>query len=77
MSAGLASPLGIFTIFVLGSEAVIGLVLGLSDGLSELHKTILVGFIVAYPVVCLLLFLRLAAEGDIPITVWRSQRGGN
>jgi Na+/proline symporter len=55
-----AAPLAVFTIFVLGIEAIIGLVLGLSDGLSELHKTVLVTFVCAFPVVTLaLLWQRL------------------
>lgn len=62
MPPQIASPLAIFTLFALGVEAVVGLVLGLSDGLSELHKTVLVSFVVGYPVVAMLLFLRLAAK---------------
>ena len=56
------SPLAIFTLFAVCVEAVVGLVLGLSDGLSELHKTVLVGFVVGYPLVAMLLFLLLAAK---------------
>ena len=58
------SPLAIFTLFTLGTQAIVGLVLGLSTGLSELHKTILVGFIVAFPSLTLLIFLTMLARAE-------------
>lgn len=58
------SPPAIFTLFTLGIEAIVGLVLGLSNGLSELHKTILVGFIVAFPALTLLIFLTMLARSE-------------
>lgn len=51
------SPLAALTLFVLGVEAIVGLVLGLSDGLSEVHKTVLVGFVVVFPLLSLGLLL--------------------
>ena len=58
------SPLAIFTLFTLGLETIVGLVLGLSTGLSELHKTILVGFIVAFPALTLLIFLTMLSRAE-------------
>lgn len=56
-----SSPLAAFTLFALGVEAIVGLVLGLSDGLSEVHKTVLVGFVVVFPLLSLgLLLLQIA-----------------
>ena len=52
-------PLAIFTLFCIGLEAIVGLCLGLSNGLSETHKTVLVGFIVAFPAITLFIFLTL------------------
>ena len=72
-------PLAVFTIFVLGVQAIIGLVLGLSDGLSELHKTVLVAFVCAFPVVTLaMIWLRMpgttpAATADTP-PLWDAPR---
>ena len=58
------SPLAVFTIFCIGLEAIVGLCLGLSNGLSETHKTVLVGFIVAYPALTLLIFLTLIPKAE-------------
>ena len=69
------SPLAIFTIFCIGLESVVGLCLGLSNGLSETHKTVLVGFIVAYPALTLLIFLALIPKEDrVPATPFRSRK---
>jgi hypothetical protein len=57
-------PLAVFTLFCLGLEAIVGMVLGMSNGLSELHKTVLVGFIVGFPALTLLIFLIMLARGD-------------
>ena len=58
------SPLTIFTLFCLGIEAIVGLVLGLSSGLAELHKTVLVGFVVGFPALTLILFLILMPRAE-------------
>ena len=52
-------PLAFFTLFCLGTLAVVGYVLAASNGLSELHKTVLVAFLVAFPALTLLIFLSL------------------
>lgn len=57
-------PLAIFTFFTLGLEAIVGMVLGMSNGLSELHKTVLVAFIVAYPALTMVIFLIMLARSD-------------
>ena len=57
-------PVALFTLFTLGLEAIVGLVLGLSNGLSEQHKTMLVDFIVAFPGLTLLIFLLILPKED-------------
>ena len=67
-------PVAIFTLFTLGLEAIVGLVLGLSNGLSETHKTILVDFIVAFPALTLLIFLAILPKEERPeATPFRSR----
>jgi hypothetical protein len=56
------TPIAVFAVYSLGIEAVVGYVLGGSTGLSELHKTVLVGFIVGFPILSLLTFPLLAAR---------------
>lgn len=56
------SPLAVFALFAFGIEAVVGYVLGQSTGLSELHKTVLVVFLTAFPILALLAFLPLSAR---------------
>lgn len=51
--------LAIFALFAFGLEAIVGLSLGLSDGLSETHKSVLVAFIVGFPALTLFLFVTL------------------
>lgn len=51
--------LAIFAVFAVGLQAIVGLSLGLSDGLSETHKSVLVAFIVAFPALTLFLFVNL------------------
>ena len=58
------SPLAIFAAFCIGLEAIVGLCLGLSNGLSETHKSVLVGFIVAFPALTLLIFLPLLTRAQ-------------
>ncbi len=58
------SPLAVFTLFCIGLQAIVGLCLGLSDGLSETHKTVLVGFIVCFPALTLLIFLTLMPKAE-------------
>jgi hypothetical protein len=57
-------PIAFFTLFCLGTLAVVGYVLGTSNGLAELHKTVLVGFLVAFPSLTLLIFLSLMPKVD-------------
>ena len=60
----LLPPIAFFTLFCLGTLAVVGYVLAASNGLSELHKTVLVGFVVAFPSLNLLIFLSLLPRVD-------------
>lgn len=60
------SPLAVFALFAFGIEAVVGYVLGQSSGLSELHKTVLVVFLTAFPILALLAFLPLSARDPRP-----------
>ena len=69
------SPLAVFTLFCVGLEAIVGLCLGLSNGLSETHKTVLVGFIVCFPAVTLLIFLSLMGKAEkVESTPFRSRK---
>ena len=71
-------PLAIFTIFCLGLETIVGLVLGTGNGLSELHKTILVGFVVGFPALTLVIFLILLPRSDrAEATPFRSRNAPN
>ena len=56
------TPLAVFAAYSFGTEAVVGYVLGGSTGLSELHKTVLVGFMIGFPILTLLAFVPLAAR---------------
>ena len=56
------TPLAAFAAWSFGIEAVVGYVLGASSGLSETHKTVLVSFMIGFPVLSLLAFLPLAAR---------------
>jgi hypothetical protein len=58
------SHLTALTAFALGVEAIVGLVLGLSDGLSEVHKSVLVGFVVVFPLLSLGLLLLQGARSQ-------------
>lgn len=53
-----------FTLFCLGTLAVVGYVLAASNGLSEFHKTVLVGFLVGFPILTLLIFLSLLPKSE-------------
>ena len=57
-------PIAFFTLFCLGTLAVVGYVLAASNGLSELHKTVLVAFLVALPSLTMLIFLTLLPKAD-------------
>lgn len=57
-----SSPAGLVTLFALGIQLVIGVILAASNGLSELHKDLLVGFAIGFPTVVLLIVLRLLAR---------------
>ena len=56
------TPLAVFAAYSFGTEAVVGYVLAGSTGLSELHKTVLVGFMIGFPILSLLAFVPLAAR---------------
>ena len=62
--------IAIFTLFCIGLQAIVGLCLGLSNGLSETHKTVLVGFIVAFPALTLLIFLTLLTRAERQEAAW-------
>ncbi len=55
-------PLAVFAAFAFGIETIVGLVLGIATGLSELHKTVLVAFLTIYPALTTLAFLPLSAR---------------
>ena len=61
-------PIAFFTLFCLGTLAVVGYVVAASNGLSELHKTILVAFLVAFPSLTMLIFLSLLPKADVAET---------
>ncbi len=52
-----STPAGLVTLFALGIEAAIALILALASGLSELHKDLLVGFAIGFPALTLTLVL--------------------
>lgn len=66
-------PIAFFTLFCLGTLAVVGYVLAASNGLSETHKTVLVGFIVCFPAVSLLILMTLMREGKADAAPFRSR----
>lgn len=69
-------PIAVFALFCIGLQAIVGLCLGLSNGLSETHKTVLVGFIVAFPALTLLIFLTLMPRIEKAETApFRSRKG--
>ena len=67
-------PIAFFTLFCLGTLAVVGYVLAASNGLSELHKTVLVAFLVAFPTLTMLIFLSLLPKIDTQDTPFRSRQ---
>jgi ABC-type nitrate/sulfonate/bicarbonate transport system permease component len=56
------SALRVVAAFAFGIEAVVGYVLGTSSGLSEMHKTVLVAFLVGFPLVVLVALLPISAR---------------
>ena len=65
-----SSPAGLLTLFALGIEAAIALILSTSTGLSEFHKDVLVMFAVGFPVVILIIIWSMLAtrpSDDPPI----------
>ncbi len=58
------SPLAIFALFCFGAQGIVGLALGLSNGLSETHKTVLVGFIAGFPALTLFLLMSLITRAE-------------
>jgi hypothetical protein len=59
-----SAPAGLITLFALGIEAAIALILAASNGLSELHKDLLVGFAVGFPALVLVVLLLLLSRAD-------------
>ena len=59
-----STPAGLLTLFALGVEAVVGVILSASNGLSEVHKDVLVSFTVAFPVVILCILWVLLVRGS-------------
>jgi hypothetical protein len=69
------TPLAVFALFCIGLQTIVGFALGLSNGLSETHKTVLVGFIVCFPAVSLFLLMSLMSRLDRPeATPFRSRQ---
>ena len=67
-------PIAFVTLFCLGTLAVIGYVLAASTGLSEFHKTVLVGFLVAFPLLTLLMLMSLLPKSSAAeATAFRSR----
>lgn len=65
-----SSPAGLLTLFALGTEAAIALILSIATGLSEFHKDVLVLFAVGFPVVILIIIWSMLAtrpKEDPPI----------
>ena len=60
-----STPAGLLVLFALGIEAVIGLILAASNGLAETHKDILVGFSVGFPILILLILMRLQRRSGV------------
>lgn len=56
-----SSPAGLLTLFALGIEAAIALILSAATGLSEFHKDVLVLFAVGFPVVILIIIWSIVA----------------
>ena len=70
MSYVFSTPAGLLTLFSLGVEAVIGVILSTATGLSEFYKDVLVVFAVGFPVVILLIIwsmLSTRRDDDPPI----------
>lgn len=61
MSYVFSTPAGLLTLFALGVEAVIGVILSAATGLSEFHKDVLVLFAVGFPVAILLIIWSLVS----------------
>lgn len=59
-----SSPAGLITLFSMAVELVIGLVLALSNGLSELHKDLLVAYAIGFPTLVLVILLVLLARAE-------------
>jgi hypothetical protein len=68
-----STPAGLVTLFALGIEAAIALILALASGLSELHKDLLVGFAIGFPALTLTLTLTLVL---IVVLLARKAPGG-
>ena len=59
-----STPAGLIALFAIAVQASVALILSLSNGLSELHKDLLVGFTVGFPALALLLILVLLARAQ-------------
>ena len=56
------TPITTLALFAFGTEAVIGFILGTSTGLSEVHKSVLVGFAVIYPLLTMAMVWAITAR---------------
>ena len=56
-----SSPAGLLTLFALGIEAAIALILSAATGLSEFQKDVLVMFAVGFPIVILIIIWSMLA----------------
>ena len=59
MSQMFSTPSALMVFYALGMEAVVGGILAASNGLSEVHKDMLVSFAIGFPLLILLALLVL------------------
>ena len=59
MSHMFSTPAALMVFYALGMEAVVGGILAASNGLSEVHKDMLVSFAIGFPLLILLALLVL------------------
>lgn len=59
MSYMFSTPSALMVVYALGMEAVVGGILAASNGLSEVHKDMLVSFAIGFPLLILLALLVL------------------
>lgn len=63
-----STPAGLVALFAMAVEAAIAVILAFSSGLSEMHKDLLVGFSVGFPLLMLVLILVLLARAQAGMT---------